>query len=106
MPYQVGTTCYAEAQQALSAVASAQVGAIVTRGGAPYVVDAQSVTGQSITYRFQSVDGGAAFATTLNITPQPCQLLTAADGALLGWAIASAWICTAVVMNLRKAIHE
>lgn len=103
MAYQVGSTCYSSAQAALSATASSQVGAVVMHGGSAFVVDASQVGASSITYRLNPVGGGTAISSVVSVTPQPCGLLTAEDGALLGWSIAAAWIAVAVVMNLRKA---
>lgn len=106
MAYQVGSICYSSAQQALSAVASSQVGAVVNHGGAVYVVGVDAVASDSITYRLTPVAGGALFQNTVQITPQPCGLLDWQDGLSLGWAVATAWIVTAAVMHLRKAAHQ
>lgn len=103
MAFQVGSTCYSTPAGALSAAASSQVGTVVSHGGSAYVVDASSVTASSISYRLTPVGGGTPIASVVSMSPQPCGLLTAEDGAMLGWAIAAAWIATAVVINLRKA---
>jgi hypothetical protein len=106
MAYQVGATCYDSASDAVSAIASSQVGAVVQHGGAAYVVNAPSLTGASITYLLQPVAGGAAISYTAAVTPQPCGLLDWQDGLAISWGIAAAWIATAVVLSLRKAVHE
>lgn len=106
MAYQVGTTCYGSAEQALSASASSQVGGVVVHGGAAYVVDVAGVTAASITYRLTPVAGGAALQSVVQVTPQPCGLLEWQDGLSLGWGVATAWIVTAAVMYLRKAAHQ
>lgn len=106
MAYQVGSTCYSDASAALSAMASAQAGAVVVHGGAAYVVDASSVTTSSITYTLLPVAGGSPIASTVALTPLPCGLLDWQDGLSLGWGVATAWVLTAAVMHLRKAAHQ
>lgn len=106
MGYQVGSTCYSDAPAALSAMASAQAGAVVVHGGAAYVVDASSVTNSSITYTLRPVAGGSSIASTVSLTPLPCGLLEWHDGLTLGWGVATAWVLTAAVMHLRRAAHQ
>lgn len=106
MAFQVGAFCYQSAAEALSAIASDQVGAVVQHGGAAYVVGVTGVTGSSITYSLDPVGGGSPIASTVSLTPQPCQLLDWADGLTIGWGIAAAWIATAVVMSIRNAAHS
>lgn len=106
MAYQVGTTCYGNAAQALSAAASAQVGGVVVHGGAAYVVGVNAVASSSITYSFTPIAGGNAFNSVVYMTPQPCGLMDWQDGLALGWGIATAWILTAAVLHLRKAAHQ
>ena len=106
MAYQVGSSCYDTAAAAVSAIASAQVGAVVVHGGTAYVVDASAHTGASVTYSLQPLAGGASISYTAAVTPQPCGLMDWQDGLTLGWAVAAAWIATAVVLHLRKAVHE
>lgn len=106
MAYQVGTTCYGSAADALSAAASTQVGAVVVHGGATYVVGVDAIGASSITYRLTPVAGGQAIQSVVQIAPQPCGLLQWQDGLSLGWGVATAWIVTAAVMHLRKAAHQ
>lgn len=106
MAYQVGATCYSSAQQALSAIASSQVGGVVMHGGAAYVVDVAGITAASITYRLTPVAGGGSLQSLVQVTPQPCGLLQWQDGLTLGWGVAAAWIVTAAVMHLRRAAHQ
>lgn len=106
MAFQVGSACYDTAPAAVSAIASAQVGTVVVHGGAAYVIDASSSTGASITYSLQPVAGGAPISYTAAVTPQPCGLMDWQDGLTLGWGVAAAWIATAVVLHLRKVVHE
>ena len=106
MAYQVGTTCYGSASQALSAIASDQLGSVVVHGGAAYVVGVDAVASSSITYSFTPIAGGAPFISVVSMTPQPCGLMDWQDGLALGWGIATAWILTAAVMHLRKAAHQ
>lgn len=106
MAYQVGDACYSTALEAVQVMASNAVGGVVVIGSKAYVVNAGSITGSSITYSFAEV-GGTGYMTKLaNVTPQPCGLLDWQDGLTIGWAIAAAWIATAVVLHLRKAVHE
>lgn len=111
MAYQVGASCYSDASAAVAAIASSQVGTLVQHGGAAYVVDATSSDAASITYRLQPVAPLLLLPTrtielTASVTPQPCGLLDWQDGLALGWSVAAAWIATAVVLHLRKAVHE
>lgn len=106
MAYQVGPACYAEASAALAAIASGQIGAVVQHGGAAYVVDASSIGAASITYSLTPVAGGAALTVVSPVTVQPCGLLDWQDGLFLGWAVAGAWLATAAVLFLKRAVHE
>lgn len=106
MAYQVGTTCYGSAADALSAIASGQVGGVVVHGGAAYVVGVDAVASTSIAYRLSPVGGGPVIQSTVQLTPQPCGLLEWHDGLSLGWGVAAAWILTAAVMHLRRAAHQ
>lgn len=106
MAFQVGASCYGSAPEAVAAIASSQVGAVVQHGGAAYVVNVPSLTGSSITYNLQPLAGGSPISYTAAVTPQPCGLMGWEDALALSWAIATAWIATAVVLHLRKAAHE
>lgn len=106
MAFQVGSTCYGEAEAAAAAIASAQVGTVVAHGGAAYVVNASAVAADSITYSLAPVQGGAAIVLQAPISPQPCGLLDWQDGAVLGWGVASVWLATLAVMFLRRGVHE
>lgn len=106
MSYQVGSTCYGNAVDALSAVASSQVGGVVVHGGAAFVVGVDAVASSSITYRLTPIAGGQAIQSIVQLQPQPCGLLQWQDGLTLGWLVAGAWIATAAVMHLRRAAHQ
>jgi len=106
MAFQVGSSCYATALDAVAASASSEVGAVVVKGSGSYVVDVASYTASSITYVLRSLDGLADISSTVAISPLPCGLLDWQDGLTLGWAVAAAWIATAVVLFIRKAVHE
>lgn len=104
--YQVGDTCYSTALAAVQALASAEVGGITVIGSKAYVVDATNISGTSITYSFLEVGGTGTMTKVATVTPQPCGLLDWQDGLTLGWAVAAAWIATAVVLHIRKAAHS
>lgn len=106
MAYQVGDACYSTSLEAVQVMASKVAGGVVVIGSKAYVVNASSVTGSSITYAFAEVGGVGTMSKTSTVTPQPCGLLDWQDGLTIGWAIAAAWIATAVVLHLRKAVHE
>lgn len=106
MAYQVGPSCYSEASAAVAAIASAQIGAVVQHGGAAYVVDASQVGASSITYNLTPVGGGNVLQVVSPVSVQPCGLLDWQDGLVLGWAVAGAWLATAAVMFLKRAVHE
>jgi len=106
MAYQVGDACYSTALEAVQVMASKAVGSVVVIGSNAYVVNATSVSGSSITYAFADVGGTGSIVKTATVNPQPCGLLDWQDGLTIGWAIAAAWIATAVVLHLRKAVDE
>lgn len=106
MSYQVGTVCYSTSQQALQAIASANVGSFVVNNGTAFTVDVVSVSNSGIFYKLRSVATGEIVKLDQSFSPQPCGLLDWQDGLLLGWLIAAAWISTAAVMHIRKAIHQ
>ncbi|MGA0610856.1 hypothetical protein [Caldimonas sp. KR1-144] len=90
--FQVGAACYESASAAAAAQASTQGGSIVIHGGAAFVVSVDSVADDSITYALNPVAGGAATVLVAPFTPQPCGLLTYADGLDLGWKVAAVWV--------------
>lgn len=106
MAFQVRDTCYASAIEAVGAMASSQVGAVVAVSGNTYVVNAASYTANSITYVLQDVSSTGTLTKVASVNPSPCGLLDWQDGLTLGWSIAAAWIATAVVLHLRKAAHS
>lgn len=106
MAFQVGSACYSDALGAVAAIASGQIGAVVVHGGTAYVINASAIAEDSITYTLGPVGGGTAITVVAPVNPQPCGLLDWQDGLVLGWSIAAAWIATAVVMFLRRGVHE
>lgn len=104
--YQFGASCYSSALDVAQAAAADQIGAIVSVGTVSYVVDVAAVSASSITYQFQDVASTAAFTKVADFHPLPCGLLDTADGLLIGWGIATAWLITAGVLFLRRGLHE
>lgn len=104
--YQFAGSCYATALSAARAAAASQIGSIVQVGAGSYVVDVQSVSASSITYRLQNVASSATISKVAAFTPLPCGLLDTADGLVIAWGIAAAWLITAGVMHLRRGLSE
>lgn len=102
--YQVGSACYSSAAAANSATASVQSGAVVSQSGTVRIVTVLSVNDSSITYSFTGLDGSVVSQTVQHI-PQPCGLLTAADGLQIGWLIVGAWLAVYAVMFIARALR-
>lgn len=105
MSYQVLTTCYPSAVAAAQASASSQVGMVVQLGPSLYVVDVQSVSDTSITYKFNSIDTTATVIKTVPYSAMPCGLLDTADSLFISGSIATAWIIAAAINHLRQGVH-
>lgn len=103
--YQVGDVCYPDALSAVRAMAADQVGRIVQIGTATYSVDSTAQTATSITWALRNVSSTAVTTTTETVTPLPCGLLDTADGLVIAWGIATAWILTAGLLFLRRGLH-
>ena len=103
---QAGSTCYATDAAAVAAIASAEVGKVVSGGSVVYVVDAAPASDSSITYTLNPVGGGTPIVSTVSLVVQPCQMLDWSDGLQLGWAVVGVWLATFAVLNMRKAAHE
>lgn len=104
--FQVGQSCYSSALAAVQAIASGQSGAVVVVGTSSYVVDVVGTSDTSMTLNFSDVGSPASFVKVVPVTPLPCGLLDTADGLILAWGIATAWLVTAAVLFLRRGIHE
>jgi hypothetical protein len=102
---QVAGTCYGSDSAAVAAIASGEVGKVVSAGSVVYVVDAAPGAGNSITYTLKPVGGGTPLVTTASVEIPPCMLLDWSDGLALGWAVAGVWISVALVLHLREAAH-
>lgn len=103
MAYQVGSACYDTAVMAAQAQASASVGSIV--GASPQTVSVSSVAADSITYVLTPVGGGTPITHIAPFTPQPCNMLQAADGLAIGWMVAGAWIGAYCLLFLARALR-
>lgn len=105
MSYQVGSACYATAQEAAQVSASSQLGSIIQDGIYSYVVDAASVSGTSIQYQLTTVGSGISHSVTSSYTAQPCNLLQAADALTIGWGVVGAWIAAFALLFITRALR-
>lgn len=104
---QVSGVCYSSKDAALTALASANIGQVVTLGTSSYVVDAAPVLGaSSITYTLTPIASGVPIVKVVPVTVPDCQMLDWGDGLLLGWAVAGCWFLVAAVMHMREAAHS
>lgn len=104
--FQVDGVCYSSSLAAVQAMAASEVGSIRQLGSAVYVVDSTAQTSSSITYVLRELGGVGLITSTQNVNPQPCGLLDTADGLILAWGIATAWLITHGVLFLRRGLHE
>lgn len=104
--FQHDGACYSSALASAQAAAASQIGKVVSVGTASYVVDVTGVSAASITYRLQNVASTATITKVATYTAQPCGLLDTADGLVIAWGIATAWLLTAGILFLRKGVHE
>lgn len=111
--FQVDGVCYSSALLAVKAMAAKEVGSILRVGTSQYVVDSPSQTASSVTYVLTNVSPSTtvsadprAITSVQSVTPQPCGLLDTADGLVISWGIATAWLITAGVLFLRRGINE
>ena len=105
MGYQVGFSCYGSDLASTQAIAAGEVGKVVEAGSVVYVVDASVSSAGSITYTLSPVGGGTAVTSAHAVELQPCGLLEWEDSLAISWGIATAWIVTFAVLQLRKAAH-
>jgi hypothetical protein len=103
--FQHGANCYGSALATAQAAASGQLGALVPVGSVMYSVDVLGVSEASITYKLTSLDSTSSITKVVPFTPLPCGLLDTADGLLIGWGVATAWLVTAGVLFLRKGMN-
>ncbi len=106
MSYQVGDACYSTQLAAVQAMAAGEIGKITPIGTASYVVDVTATTATSITYLLRNVSTTATVTKVATVTPQTCGLLDTADGLIISWGIAAAWLAAYGLMFLRKGLHE
>lgn len=103
--FQSGFTCYPTALASAQAAAATQIGSVVSIGAKTYVVDVSAVTATTITYRLNDVASTAFVSKVAPFTALPCGLLDTADGLVIAWGIAAAWLITAGVLFLRRGIN-
>lgn len=103
MGYQVGAQCFGDAITAASVSASSEAGRLVVLGSEVYGVEVAGVDASSISYTLRSALG-SSLELVVPYAAQPCGLLEAADGALLGWALASVWLAVFAVLQMKRAV--
>jgi len=104
--FQVGGVCYSSPLAAVQAMAAGQVGSIRQLGSSAYVVDSTAQTDSSITYVLRELGGPGLVTSTQTVNPLPCGLLDTADGLIIAWGIATAWLVTHGILFLRRGLHE
>jgi hypothetical protein len=105
MALQVGSSCYASAVAAASAIASAETGKVVPAGSVVYVVDAAASSSGSITYTLTDTAGvQPAMVHELVPTIPECGLMDWSDGLALGWGVAAAWLLAYAVLAMRRGL--
>lgn len=104
--FQVGDLCYSSSLAAVQAMAAREGGKVVQLGAKTYVIDVTAVTASSITFRFNDVASTAFITKVAVVSPEPCGLLDTADGLVIAWGIATAWLLTAGVLFLRRGLHS
>jgi hypothetical protein len=104
--FQHGSACYSTAQQANQAQASEVIGSIVQIGSVPHAVSVAGVTDSSIAYVLENLTGPGTYAKTVQVVPQPCNLLQATDALTLGWAVAAAWIGAFCVVFIARIFRD
>jgi len=106
MSVQVGSACYETALLAAQSVAAVETGRVVSGAAGLYALQPLSVSGSAIEYSLTPLDGGPSLASvSVPFAPQPCVLMTAADGVSLGWKLvacfAAAWGVKFLARSLR-----
>lgn len=104
--FQHGSACYSTAQQANEAQASEVIGSIVQIGATPHAVNVSAVTDSSIAYVLENLTGPGTYAKTVQVIPQPCNLLQASDALTLGWGVAAAWIAAFCVVYIARVFRD
>lgn len=98
--WQVGGTCYSTKTEALAASASSQNGKVVEHAGAAHLVTINAVNSDSVQYSLTPLAGGNPVIITVPQSPTQCNLLTLADGQVIGWAVAAGWIGVFLIKSL------
>ena len=57
-----------------------------------------------ISYTLHGVTQPGSLSATVPYSPQPCGLLSAADGVALGWQVASVWVVAWGAMLIARAM--
>lgn len=104
MGFQVGATCYETAEAAAAAAASSVGGTLHQVGQHLYAVQVSGVGADRISYTLHGVTQPGSLSATVPYSPQPCGLLSAADGVALGWQVASVWVVAWGAMLIARAM--
>lgn len=103
--FQAGGGCFDTAAEAVAAQAAAMQPGIQATSAGLYFVSVSGVDGASGLITLASTDLSTGTTSTHEVSsiPQPCTLLTAADGAALGWGVCAAWLAIFGLIMLKKA---
>lgn len=105
MSWQVNGVCYPTELAAAHATAALNNGSMYSTSAGVVEVMAANVTDVSIQYVLRNVSNSTQVQRTLILNPQPCELLTVADGIQLGWMVGAAWIGVYALLFLTRAFR-
>ena len=107
MSYQVGSTCYSTPEAAVTAITAKQLGTVITHGGAAYLVTAAAPSGAAaVSYTLVPFAGGQSLTLAQPLELQPCAELTGMDALLYAGPVATAWLVTAAISGMRRALND
>lgn len=104
MSVQLGAACFDTVGAAAKAAAASVVGQVVPAGGVVYVVDAVGASDGSIAYTLAELGGSGTVTHTASPSWPECQLMTAADAAVIGWGVLACWLGAWAILVLRRGL--